>query len=108
MAGFGERLNKIDRRVEQLEDWRHESDKRFEAFMAKMDMYIEKTDRQLAEDRVARAEMRQEMNRMNEKIDEKMDGINRHVQNLTVAAMVGIGAIALSVVGFVIATLLSR
>ena len=35
-----------------------------------------------------------------------IDGMGKHVRNLTVAAIVGIGAISISVIGFVISVVL--
>ena len=80
----------LESKVTELDKWHNESEKRFEAFMAKMDMYIEKTDQSLAE-------QRERMNR----IEDKTDNISRHVQGLTIAAMVGIGAMSISIVAFV-------
>ena len=85
MAGFGERLNKIDRRVEQLEDWKHESDKRFEAFMAKMDMYISRMDQQRAEDR----------ERM-DKFEKTVDELKREMHHLTIGGTIGVAAIVVT------------
>ena len=87
----------VEQRVERVERWQQESEKRFEADIAKMDMYIEKTDETIKQ-------QREDMRHMNEKIDrlsDKIDGIGRSVQNLSIAAMAGIGAMAVSIIVFV-------
>ena len=78
----------LENRVKQLET-------RVNVIEAKIDMFIDEMrdrDNQRAED------MRE--------IRSKLDSIGNHVRNLTVAAIVGIGAISVSVVGFVISAIL--
>ena len=62
---------------------------------AKVDMFI--------------GEMREQNKMRAEEIREirtSIDGMGKHVRNLTVAAIVGIGAISISVIGFVISVVL--
>ena len=50
-------------------------------------------------------QQREDMRRMNEKIDSKFDSLSTQIHNLTVAAFVGFGALALAVGGLVVAAL---
>ena len=75
-----QRLN-LESRISNLEG-------KFEIFIGEM----RDRDNQRAED------MRE--------IRSKLDSIGNHVRNITVAAIVGIGAISVSVVGFVISAIL--
>ena len=43
-------------------------------------------------------EIRQDMKNMQASLDAKIDGIGRHVQNLTVTAIVGVGTSVIAVV----------
>ena len=74
--------------------------------MTKLDMFI-------AESREARKrqdadirEIRQEMKDMQKNMDTKIDGMGKHVRNLTVAAMVGIGAAVIGIAAMVVAVFL--
>ncbi|MBR6711554.1 MAG: hypothetical protein IKI76_00990 [Selenomonadaceae bacterium] len=96
MINAEERITTVERRVDNLET-------KFEMFMQEMrDFKTEMRDRdnQRATEIM---EMRQkhdaDMKDMNQRfyakmdaMDTKIDGISKHVQNLTVAAIVGIGA----------------
>ena len=56
-------------------------------------------------------EIRQDMKDMQNRLDAKIDGIGKHVQNLTVTAMVGVGTSVIAVVvlvGTTIYAFLSR
>lgn len=75
-----QRLN-LESRISNLEG-------KFEIFIGEM----RDRDNQRAED------MRE--------IRSKLDSIGNHVRNITIAAIVGIGAISVSVVGFVISAIL--
>ena len=50
-------------------------------------------------------EQREDIRRLNDKIDSKLDGLGRHIQNMAIAAIVGFGAIAVAVGGIVFAAL---
>ena len=74
------KLNQVEARVSNLET-------KFEAFMQEM--------------RDFKAEMRDRDNQRAEDIREirtSLDGMNKHVQSLTVTAMVGVGASVIAVV----------
>lgn len=93
MAGFVERLNKIEDKVDRLEQQQHYSDKKFEAFMAKMDMYINKMDQQRAEDR----------ERM-DKFEKTVDELKREMHHLTIGGTIGVAAIVVTIIISVVFT----
>ena len=66
-------------------------DAKFNVFMQEM----RDRDNQRAEDI---REIRQDMKTMQAQLDAKIDGIGKHVQNVTVAAMVGVGTSVIAVV----------
>ena len=84
---------------------------RVDALNGKIDAFID-------ESRAARnrqdeniREIRQDMRNMQASLDTKIDGIGKHVQNLTVAAMVGVGTSVIAVVvmvGTVVYSMLTR
>ena len=51
-------------------------------------------------------EMRQKQEADMKEIRNSLDGMGKHVRNISIAAIVGIGAISASVIGFFITTLL--
>ena len=82
-----ERLNSLDRRVDVLSQ--------------KIDDYI-------AESRAARAKTDEELKEMRAEmktLNQRMDSTLKNIQNLTVAAMVGIGAAILGIGGISIAVI---
>ena len=50
-------------------------------------------------------QQREDIRQMNARIDSKFDILSNQIQNLTVAAVVGFGAIALALVGLVVVKL---
>ena len=87
MATTDERVDKIEIRVGSLEQ-------QVSAVTAKVDTFIgEMRDRD--NQRVA------EIKALNAKIDSKFDSLSTQIHNLTIAAVVGFGAIALAVGGLV-------
>ena len=117
MADLEPRVEKLENRVTELE-------LRTDRVITKLDMFIEESrearERQDAEMRAAREkhdadirEMRQDMKEMQtrfyekmDKMDVKIDGIGNHVRNITIAAMVGIGAAVTGVAAMVVAVFL--
>ena len=92
------KINELDSRVTSLET-------KFEMFMQEAhDMRQEMRDRdnqRAAEIRELRQDMKDMQKSFDEKIDKldgKIDSIGKHVQNLTVAAMVGVGTSVIAVV----------
>ena len=77
------RIVEVEKRVESLESV-------FKSFMTEM----RDRDNQRAAEIM---ELRQDMKTMQANLDAKIDGIGKHVQNLTVAAIVGIGTAVVGV-----------
>ena len=84
------RMNEIERRQDNLET-------KFELFMDEMRAMWARHDAELRELRDRREADRRESDAKFDKIENKMDGIMKHVQNLTVAVAVGIGAIVVAI-----------
>lgn len=91
------RMNEIERRQDTLE---HKVDKlsdKIDIFVDEMRAMGARHDAELRELRDRREEDRREFDAKFDKIENKMDGIMKHVQNLTVAVAVGIGAIVVAI-----------
>ncbi len=72
-------------------------DAKFNTFMEEMrDFKTEMRDRDNQRAAEIR-ELRQDMKTMQANLDAKIDGIGKHVQNLTVAAMVGMGTAVIGI-----------
>ncbi len=104
MSKQEKKLNQVEARVSNLET-------KFEAFMEEMrDFKTEMRDRDNQRAADIR-ELRQDMKTMQAQLDAKIDGIGKHVQNVTVAAMVGVGTSVIAVVvlvGTTVYALLTR
>ena len=114
----------LEPRVEKLENKVTELELRTDRIITKLDMFIEESraarERQDADMREFREkhdadmrEIRQDMKEMQtrfyaklDNMDAKIDGIGNHVRNITVAAMVGIGAAITGVAAMVVAVFL--
>lgn len=85
------RLVEVEARVSNLET-------KFEAFMEEMrDFKTEMRDRD--NQRAAEImELRQDMKTMQANLDAKIDGMGNHVRNLSVATIIGVATIAVTVV----------
>lgn len=81
------KVTEIDGRVTTLET-------KFEVLMTKLDMFIADSRETRARQDADMREMREDMKTLNQRIDSTMSSIH----NLTIAAMAGIGAIAIAVV----------
>ena len=88
------RMNEIERRQDNLET-------KFTMFMDEMRAMGARHDAELRELRERREEDRRESDAKFEQMNEKMDGITKHIQNLTVAIAVGRGGITVAVIAFV-------
>ena len=78
---------------------------RIDALAVKVDALSDKIDLYVEESRVARArqdedmrEIRQDMKNMQISLDGKIDSMGKHVRNLSVAAIIGIATIAITVI----------
>ena len=87
MATTEERVDKLEVRFSTLEQ-------QFAMTMAKVDSLAEEAKQQ-----------REDIRQMNARIDSKFDSLSNQIHNLTIAAVVGFGAIALAVGGLVVAAL---
>ena len=94
--------NDLENRVNHLET-------KVSVIETKIDMFIDEMrdrDNQRAAE-ISELRQKQEMDMREirssiEKVNDKIDGMEKHVRNLTTTAIIGIGAMAISVVGFVI------
>lgn len=91
----------LESRVNTLERQQTAFEVKFEMYMQRMDAQMERMEQRM--DRVD-----QRMDKFEDKHDEdmreinrKLDAIGHHTQNLAVAAMAGIGAMGIAVVGFI-------
>ena len=87
MTTTEERVDKLETRFSTLEQ-------QFATTMAKVDSLAEEAKQQ-----------REDIRRINERIDSKFDALSNQIHNLTIAAVVGFGAIALAVGGLVVSLL---
>ena len=85
MATTDERVDKLEVKFSTLSE-------QFAATMAKVDSLAEEAKQQ-----------REDIRQLNAKIDSKFDALSSQIHNLTIAAVVGFGAIALAVGGLVVA-----
>ena len=98
------RINNIENRVSNLET-------KFEMFMQSHEDFkaeIRQQNQMRAEEI---REIRQDMKNMQAGLDAKIDSMSKHVQNLSVAAMVGVGTSVIAVVvmvGTMVYTILTR
>lgn len=83
MATTEERVDKLETKFSTLAE-------QFAATMAKVDSLAEEAKQQ-----------REDIRLLNAKIDSKFDSLSNQIHNLTIAAVVGFGAIALAVGGLV-------
>ena len=91
MINTEERITTVEKRVDNLETT-------FKMFMQEMrDFKTEmRQQNQMRAEEIR--EIRQDMREMQNRLDAKIDGIGKHVQNLTVTAMVGVGTSVIAVV----------
>ena len=84
MTGREKKVNDIEKRVDTLEAV-------FKSFMQEM----RDRDNQRAEDI---RELRQDMKNMQASLDAKIDSMGKHVRNLSVATIIGVSTIAITVI----------
>ena len=87
MATTEERIDKLETKFSTLEQ-------QFATTMAKVDSLAEEAKQQ-----------REDIRLLNTRIDSKFDVLSNQIHNLTIAAVVGFGAIALAVGGLVVSLL---
>ena len=90
MADIETRVDKLETKVTTLEQ-------QVSNVITKLDMFIvesrEARQRQDADIR----ELRQDMKTMQQNLDSKIDGMGKHVRNMTIAVMIGIAAMVVAV-----------
>ncbi len=110
------RLGNIERRQDTFEatvrSYMEAQKQRDEDFRAEMrDFKTEMRDRdnqraaEIREIRQSQEAMRKDMYAVVDRMDQKIDGIGKFVQNLTIATMVGIGAVVVGVVAIAVAVI---
>ena len=98
MATTEERVDKLEVRFSTLEQ-------QFAATMAKVDSLVEESKQQREDIRQAQAKHDADIRDLNARIDSKFDNLTNQIHNLTIAAVVGFGALALAVGGLVVSSL---
>ena len=83
--------NDVDRRVDKLET-------KFEMFMKSQDERFNSFMQKQTELRQDMKEMQKNFDAKIDKLDAKIDGMGKHFQNVTIAAMVGVGTAVIAVV----------
>ena len=83
--------NDVDRRVDKLET-------KFEMFMKSQDERFNSFMQKQTELRQDMKEMQKNFDAKIDKLDAKIDGMGKHFQNVTIAAMVGVGTALIAVV----------
>ena len=79
-------------KMKTLEDRINKAEKRQDSFEIKIDMYINKTDELIRVQREEMKEFRAKHDSDMARLESKIDNISRFVRNLTITAMVGVGA----------------
>ena len=72
---------------------------------AKFAIFMQELKEQREDIRRAREKHDEDIKEMNAKIDSKFDGLSNQIHNLTIAAVVGFGAIAVAVSGLIVTAL---
>ena len=72
---------------------------------AKFAIFMQELKEQREDIRRAREKHEEDIKEMNAKIDSKFDGLSNQIHNLTIAAVVGFGAIAVAVSGLIVTAL---
>ena len=94
MADLETRIDRVEGRVSTLEVTVEKLSQKVDDYIAESRAARAKTDEELKEMRADMKEMRSDMKNLNQRIDNTLTSIH----NLTIAAMAGIGAIAVAVV----------
>ena len=98
MATTEERVDKLEVRFSTLEQ-------QFATTMAKVDSLAEEAKQQREDIRRMNEKHDADIKDLNARIDSKFDSLSNQIHSLTVAAVVGFGALALAVGGLVISLL---
>ena len=105
-------MAELENRVNVLEIKTTTIESKVDAFIQEMrDFKTEMRDRdnqraaEIREIRQSQEAMRKDMYAVVDRMDQKIDGIGKFVQNLTIATMVGIGAVVVGVVAIAVAVI---
>ena len=98
MAEVQERLDKFETRFSTLEQ-------QFAAIMSKVDMAIVEMQQQREDIRQERMKHDLDVKELNARIDAKFDKLSEQIHTMTIAAVVGFGAIAAAIGGLIISAL---
>ena len=98
MANQEERIDKLEVRFLTLEQ-------QFATTMAKVDSLLEESRQQREDIRRAQDKHDADIRDLNARIDSKFDNLTNQIHNLTIAAVVGFGTLALTVGGLVVSLL---
>lgn len=102
VSNLESRVTGIETKVDMFIQEMRDRDNRRDAEIAEI---RQKQEADMKEIRSTFDKINDKFDKINDKFDrmnDKMDGMDKHFRNLTVAAMVGIGAMSMTVVGFFI------
>ena len=90
MANMETRVDKLEINVTTLEQ-------QISNVITKLDMFIEESREARARQDADMREMRQDMRDMRANFDAKIDGMGKHVRNMSIVTIIGIAAIVVAV-----------
>ena len=96
-------MTEQDRINQQLQRQIDAQNARIDTVLSKVDMMIDEAKQQREDIRRAQEKHDKDMREMNQRFYQKFDSISNQIHNLTIAAVVGFGAIAAAVGGLVFA-----
>ena len=103
------RLGNVERRQDTFEAtvraYMEAQKQRDDDFRAEMRDRDNQRAAEIREIRQSQEAMRKDMYAVVDRMDQKIDGIGKFVQNLTIATMVGIGAVVVGVVAIAVAVI---
>ena len=95
----------LESRVNVLEIKTNTIETKIDAFIQEMRDRDNQRAAEIREIRQNQESMRKDMYTVVDRMDQKIDGIGKFVQNLTIATMVGIGAVVVGVVAIAVAVI---
>ena len=109
-----ERLAKLETQFEQFmresrdarQEMRHELNQQREDMRRELKQQHEDIQNELNQQREDMRRLHDRQDALQAKTEEKIDGVIKHIQNLTLAAIVGFGAIVAATGGLIVATLM--
>lgn len=98
-------MSDLESRVNVLEIKTNTIETKIDAFIQEMRDRDNQRAAEIREIRQNQESMRKDMYTVVDRMDQKIDGIGKFVQNLTIATMVGIGAVVVGVVAIAVAVI---